>query len=268
MKKRHALMIAAGLTLAFSSCKTHQTTLPYFTDIIEVPAGEIPGSDYMTAIQPDDELLITVQSKDPLATAAYNQPLLNAAKNDELLQQTSPRVQTYTVSSTGDIMMPVLGSIHVAGMTTEELQKLLTEKISADVKDPLVNVTRVNFTVIVAGEVKAPQRIAVSNNRITLLDALAMAGDLTEFGERSNILIIREEDGKRVYGHVDLNSSETLTSPYYYLQPKDYVYVAPNKIRQANSKYNQNNAFKLSVISTIVSGCSVIVSLIIALTTR
>jgi polysaccharide export outer membrane protein len=98
-----------------------------------------------------------------------------------------------------------------------------------------------------------------------VLDALTAAGDLTEYGERTNVLIIREENGKRTAHRLDLTSSDVLTSPYFYLQQNDYVYVTPNKIRQDNSKYNQNNAFKLSVTSTIVSGCSVIASLIIAL---
>ena len=108
----------------------------------------------------------------------------------------------------------------------------------------------------------------MSGNRITILDALAKAGDLTEYGERSNVLIIREENGQRTYAHVDLNSSDLLTSPYYYLQQNDYIYVSPNKIKQANSKYNTNNSYKLSVTSTIVSACSVIASLIIALAVK
>ncbi len=125
-----------------------------------------------------------------------------------------------------------------------------------------------SFNVVVAGEVSTPTSINISGQRLTLLDALAQAGDLTPYGERSNVLIIREVDGKRVYGHVDLNSSDVLTSPYFYLQPKDYIYVSPNKVRQANSKYNQDNAFKLSVISTVVSATSVIASLVIALVVK
>jgi polysaccharide export outer membrane protein len=98
-----------------------------------------------------------------------------------------------------------------------------------------------------------------------VLDALSAAGDLTVYGERENVLIIREENGKRTAHRLNLNSSEVFTSPYFYLQQNDYVYVSPNKIRKDNSKYNQNNAFKLSVVSTVVSGCSVIASLVIAL---
>ena len=106
----------------------------------------------------------------------------------------------------------------------------------------------------------------MSRNRISLLDALAEAGDLTEYGDRTNVTVIREIDGQRKYAHLNLNSSEVLNSPYYYLQQNDYVYVAPNKIREGNSKYSTNNAYKLQVISTVVSACSVVASLVIALT--
>ena len=107
--------------------------------------------------------------------------------------------------------------------------------------------------------------VNVTRERFSVLDALSSAGDLTEYGERSNVLLVREENGKRTAHRINLNSSDILTSPYFYVQQNDYIYVTPNKIRQDNSKYNQNNAFKLSVISTIVSACSVVASLVIAL---
>ena len=142
----------------------------------------------------------------------------------------------------------------------------LTKLISKDVTDPIVRVSLANFRITVAGEVKNPSTINVSRNRISLLDALAEAGDLTEYGDRTNVTVIREIDGQRKYAHLNLNSSEVLNSPYYYLQQNDYVYVAPNKIREGNSKYSTNNAYKLQVISTVVSACSVVASLVIALT--
>ena len=108
----------------------------------------------------------------------------------------------------------------------------------------------------------------MDRNRYSILDALSDAGDLTEYGERSNVLLVREENGERKFIHLDLNSSETLTSPYFFLKQNDYIYVEPNKVRQANSKYNQNNSFKLTVISTVVSAASVIASLVIALTVK
>lgn len=259
-----ALIVACGLTLA--SCSSSKGALPYFEDIRNEKTGVLPSMNYSPVIQPDDELAIIVSSELPEATVAYNLPSINPAKREALVTNTSQRMMTYVVDSNGDINFPVLGMLHVAGLTLEQLQKELTDKISRDVNDPLVVVELVNFDVVVAGEVKQPQVVRVTNNRMTILEALAAAGDMTEYGERSDVLIIREENGQRVYAHLDLTSSDVLTSPYYYLRQNDYIYVSPNKIRQANSKYNTNNSFKLSVVSTIVSGVSVIASLIIALT--
>lgn len=226
-------------------------------------------SDYMPAIQPDDELFISVSSTSPEATAVYNLPATNPPQAGDVVTVQSPvRNATYMVDEKGDITMPVLGKIHVAGMNVDQLTEYLTHEISKDVHDPVVTVRLVNFKVVVAGEVKTPQTITVNRNRVSVLDALAAAGDLTEYGERSDVLVIREENGVRKFAHLDLNSSETLNSPYFYLRQNDYVYVSPNKVRQANSKYNQNNAYKLSVISTVVSAASVIASLVIALSVK
>ncbi|MCH5221574.1 MAG: polysaccharide biosynthesis/export family protein [Muribaculaceae bacterium] len=261
--KLYTLPIVCIMMLA--SCNTSKTVLPYFTDIIDEKEGTLPLVNYTPTIQADDELFISVTSEAPQATAIYNLPYTNPAIREDITKTASPRVQTYIVSDKGYIDFPVLGSIHVAGLTTDQLKYDLYQRISQTVKNPIISVRLINFNVVVAGEVKMPQTIKVDRNRISILDALAMAGDLTEYGERSNILVIREENGERKYTHLDLNSSDILTSPYYYLQQNDYVYVAPNNIRQANSKYNQNNAFKLSVISTIVSATSVVASLVIAL---
>ena len=262
------IALAAAVSLLAVSCSSKKQTLPYFDDISTVATGEFPAMQYLTTIQPDDELYINVSSEHPAATVAYNLPFTNPAASDVLTKTSTPRTQTYRVDSKGDINFPVLGTLHVAGMNIEQLQAKLTELISKDVKNPVVNVGMVNFSVVVAGEVKIPQSIPVSGNRITVLEALAKAGDLTEYGRREDVLVVREENGKRVFAHLDLTKSDVFNSPYYYLQPNDYVYVAPNDVLQANSKYNQNNAFKLSVISTIVSAASVIASLVIALTVK
>lgn len=263
-----SVLFGALLAATVASCSSPKTVLPYFTDISEVKEGVLPMADYLPVIKPDDELLITVMSSYPEAAVQYNLPLSNPASKDVLDMAVSPRQQTYVVDTKGDINFPVLGAIHVAGLTTEQLQQELTAKISKDVDDPMVTVTLVNFSVVVAGEVKQPSRLKVTRNRYSLLDAIADAGDLTEYGERSNVLLVREENGERKFVHLDLNSSDVLTSPYFYLKQNDYIYVEPNAVRQANSKYNQNNAFKLTVVSTIVSAASVIASLVIALTIK
>lgn len=268
MKLRN-ILITAAVALTLTSCSSHkETVLPYFADIRTVTEGTMPAGDYMPVIQPDDELYISVNSLTPEATAIYNLPVANPATASDITASVTPRQQTYVVDAKGDINFPILGTIHVAGLTTEQLQKQLTEEIGKDVDNPHVRVQLVNFTVVVAGEVNQPSTIKVDRNRFSILDALSAAGDLTPYGERSNILLVREENGERKFVHLDLNSSELLKSPYFYLQQNDYVYVEPNKVRQSNAKYNQDNAYKLQVTSTIVSAASVIASLVIALTVK
>lgn len=276
---RSYLLLALFCVISLASCSSQKTVLPYFADIPPVADGTMEAGDYLSRIKPDDELLITVNALDPSAAAAFNLPAFNPGSDTNVLTQsahatpltvmaTSMQLQTFIVNSEGYINYPVLGSIHVAGMTVEQLQKMLTEKISATVEDPIVNVRIANFEVVVGGEVRQPKKIRVNRSRYSVLDALGDAGDLTEYGERSNVLLIREESGERKYVRINLNESDILTSPYYYMQPNDYLYVSPNNVRQENSKYNQNNGFKLSIISTVVSAASVIASLVIALTVK
>lgn len=254
----------AGIT----SCASHKSTLAYFKDTSDSKDVVFPLGEYNIKIQPDDELFISVSSVIPEATAQYNLPVMNPGMRSNLGNATNPQAQTYIVDPAGDINMPVLGKIHVDGYTVEQLAEHITKLVSKEVEDPLVRVELMNFKINVLGEVKAPGTKHSSSRRVTILDALSMAGDLTEYGRRENIAIIREENGKKVMHRLDLTSSEILSSPYYYLKQNDIVYVEPNKIIEANSKYNQNNAYKLSVISTIVSASSVIASLVIALTVK
>lgn len=268
MRNHTLLPIIAAAILLLSSCSSSKTVLPYFTDITTVPEGEFEAGNYSPEIKPDDELLITITSSVPEATGHYNLPMSNPATRDNMLGYSSPQQQTYIVSSNGDITMPILGDVHVAGLTTEQIKDKITAMVRKDVSDAIVRVQLINFQIIVAGEVSRPSRLRVNRERFSILDAISEAGDLTPYGERSNILLVREENGKRVFHHLNLNSSDILSSPYFYLQQNDYVYVEPNKIRESNAKYNQDNAFKLQVISTIVSASSVIASLVIALTVK
>lgn len=264
MKLLYTIVIAAALTM-LSSCTSSKTTLTYFEDIKPQQTGVLPASDYAVKILPGDELVITVTSLVPEATLEYNLPLTNPATATTLLTTTQPRTLTYRVDKAGDIKFPRLGTLHVIGMTPDELAAVITKKIARDVDDPYVKVELVNFRVNVLGEVKKPGAMNVDRERYSILDALADAGDLTEYGERENVLLIREVEGKKVFYHVNLNESDLLTQPYFYLQQNDVVYVEPNSIRKDIAKYNQNNAFKVQVVSAIVSAASVVASLCIAL---
>lgn len=260
--------VAIVAILLLSACNTSKTSLPYFQDIETVVTQGEPLGDYTARIKPDDELLITINSAIPKATAHYNLPLSNPATEAELAMASTPRQQTYIVSSQGDITMPVLGTVRCEGLTCEQLTDQLTKAVRKDVPDAVVRVSMVNFQIVVSGEVASPGPVKVTRNRISVLDAISEAGDLTPYGRRDNVLVIREENGTRHFERLNLNTAECLRSPYFYLHQNDYVYVEPNEIRQANARFNQDNSYKLTVISTIVSAASVIASLVIALTVK
>ena len=270
MKLRNILWCCAVLLMCASCGSTKEVpTLAYFQNLKD-SVGKLPDnvSNYKIKIQPDDELIITITSTLPEATAMYNLPLGNPSLKGNINATQSPRIQTHIVDRNGMIQLPVLGEIQAAGLSTKELEVVIKNRVSEHVKDPFVRVEMINFTVNVMGEVRAPQRIVVGKERFSVLDALAAAGDLTEYGKRDNVLVIRTENGKSTYHRLNLTDGSIYASPYFYLQQNDVVYVEPNDIKIDNSKYNQFSAFKLSQLSTIVSLASVVASLVIALSVK
>ena len=270
MKLRNILWCCAVLLMCASCGSTKEVpTLAYFQNLKD-SVGTLPDnvSNYKIKIQPDDELIITITSSNPEATVIYNLPLGNPSVKGNINATQSPRIQTHIVDRNGMIQLPVLGEIQAAGLSTKELEAVIKNRVSEHVKDPFVRVEMINFTVNVMGEVRAPQRIVVGKERFSVLDALAAAGDLTEYGKRDNVLVIRTENGKSTYHRLNLTDGSIYASPYFYLQQNDVVYVEPNDIKIDNSKYNQFSAFKLSQLSTIVSLASVVASLVIALSVK
>ena len=264
---KHIFLAIIALAMLASCSSTKEVpTLGYFQNLKQAE-GTLPDNvtDYKIKIQPDDELIITITSASPEATAMYNLPLNNPSSKGNINAGQAPRVQTFIVDAKGMIQLPVLGEIKAAGMSTKELEAVIKNRVSEQVNDPFVRVEMINFTVNVMGEVKAPQRMVVGKERFSVLDALAAAGDLTEYGKRDNVLVIRTENGKSTYHRLNLTDGSIYASPYFYLQQNDVVYVEPNDIKIDNSKYNQYSSFKLSQVSTIVSVASVIASLVIAL---
>ncbi len=267
--KRHLFSTLSMLVMlaVLTGCSSKKrTTLTYFTNRDTITAPVIPTENYMVKIEPGDELFITITSLIPDATAPYNLPLSNPGMLGSLEMSTQPKIATYIVNENGDITLPVIGTLHVAGLETTQLAALIQKEVGKDVADALVKVELVNFRINVLGEVARPGSQKISRERFSILDAIADAGDLTPYGERSNVLLIREENGKRTYHTINLNDVATLSSPYFYLQQNDVVYVEPNSIRKENARYNQYSSYKISVISTVVSAVSVVASLVIALT--
>ena len=257
---------ATMLFVLLPSCKT-SNQVTYFQDLDQNSIELLTKQDtsYEVKICPDDQLSIFVSSIDPNAVAVFNLPLTTYLTPGTTSVSTTPSIQSYLVDSNGNIDFPVLGTLQVAGLTRNELSAMLKEKISAYAKSPLVTIQIQNFKISVLGEVNKPGTLTIPNERISILDAIGMAGDLTIYGERSNVVVIRDNKGKKEYHRFDLTSSNTLTSPYFYLQQNDIVYVEPNKARRGNSKYSQNDQYNVSVASTIISAISVIASLTIAL---
>lgn len=267
--KHIILPIIILLSTIASSCSTHKNHLTYLSGLPEAKEGTLSSTEYSIKIVPEDELEIVVTSTVPAATAEYNLPASNAqystGQNSII---SSSEQQKYIVNKNGDIDFPVLGTIHVAGMSTTELKNYLTSRIEENVTDPKVKVKLLNFKVNVMGEVRNPRTVEVKSERFSIFDALASAGDMTEYGRRDNVTVIRETPEGLVYHRLDLTNPEVIASPYYYLHQNDVVIVDPNTVKESNSRYNTNNSYKLSVISTIVSAVSVIASLVIALTVR
>lgn len=254
--------------LLLCSCSTKQK-LSYFSDL-EKPTEQtrdLGGLNYDIKIEPQDELIISVSSEIPEATYMYNLPYNNTLTKSSITQKVPTQAiqQTYTIDKYGNLNFPVLGKIKAEGLTTAQLTEYITQRISKDVEAPLVHVELVNFKVKVLGEVFHPGVVKSETERLTVLDALAEVGDLTVFGRRDNVLLIREEDGVRTYHYIDLTDSRTMQSPYFYLKQNDVLYVSPTKSRISQAEYNQNNSYKINVVSAIISGASVIASLIIAL---
>lgn len=277
--KATKLILGMVMALILTACSSKKTVLPYFTDLPD--EGTIPAGYFGIKIIPDDELLINVSAADPEAIEDYTIPYQKPRSKDfnTPVTQTLESVtisrksaalnyQTYRVNSDGFINFPVLGKIHAAGMTPTGLAEYLEEKIGEKVVDPIVTVDLVNFHINVMGEVTRPGVQLINRERVSILDALAAAGDMTPWGERSRVLLIREEEGQRTFHHLNLNDSKVLESPYFYLQQNDVIYVEPNDIRAANSRMSNEKQYRLSMTSVIVSAASVIATLVIALFIR
>lgn len=254
------------VAMMLTSCSTPKPTMTVFKDLQANGQGTISTQPYRVTLRPQDELIITVTSLVPSATAPYNLPLSNPATQTQLKMATTPHQQTYVIDHNGDIDMPVLGKVHVAGKTVDECKDMIAGLVAQDVTDPQVYVKLVNFTVNVVGEVTAPRRVDITGERFSILDALASAGSFTEYGDRTNVMVIREENGNISYNTLDLTKSDVISSPYYYLQQNDVVMVSPTSTRESNARYDTNNAYRTQIISTIVSAASVIASLVIAMT--
>jgi polysaccharide export outer membrane protein len=207
-------------------------------------------------IQPQDMLSIVVSSKEPELSVPFNLPVVSYQGVKETYVQ--QRILGYIVDKEGNIDFPILGSLHAEGCTRNQLAQLIKEKIIAEgyIKDPIVTIQFMNFRIVVNGEVVRPGTYEIKSDHITLFEALSMAGDLTIYGRRDNVKVIRENNGERNIYEIDLRVANTFDSPGYYLQQNDIIYVTPNRYRSNQT----NNAGQVQQISLWVSIASFLAS--------
>ncbi|MBE8714115.1 polysaccharide biosynthesis/export family protein [Sphingobacterium hungaricum] len=239
------------LVIFFSSCASRKD-LVYFQ-----PDSTLLHETYelnAPKLQPGDQLVIMISADDIRATEAFNQASIYQSRNSN----DAAFRPTYAIDVDGNIDYPKLGKVKLAGLTRTDAIGKMRAELSRFIQDPGVNINITNFRVTVLGEVKSPGSYLVQSDRITLLEAIGMAGDLTINGVRKDVLVIREQNGKKEEFRVDLTKRDALNSPVYYLAQNDIIYIEPNGARIQSSKYTQNNSLFISIAGIIITVISVI----------
>ena len=254
------------LPFLLTACQSYKK-VPYFQNVEVVNEAEQQEKLYDAKIMPKDLLTIVVSCTNPELAIPFN---LTVASNAGIAVSTSsyvttqPVLQPYLVDNEGNINFPVLGELKLGGLTKREAEQLIIDKLKPYMKEtPIVTVRMVNYKISVIGEVTRPGTFTISNEKVNLLEALAMAGDMTVYGLRDNVKLIREDaNGKQQIVTLDLNKAETILSPYYWLQQNAIVYVTPNKAKARNSDVGNSTSLWFSATSILVSIVSLLVNIL------
>lgn len=259
------ILFALAAVLALTSCGSLKK-VAYFQDANDSTDFVVAKFDKIR-FQPDDKLVIIVNSRDINLTNLFNLPYITQRLGTPAEASTSysQGVSGYTIDSKGDIDFPVLGKVHIAGLTRGEVEDHIKNLLVSNrlVQDPVVTCDYMNLHVSVMGEVMKPGRYNIDNDSYTITDAIAAAGDLQIFARRDNVKVMRKIDGVQKTFEVDLTSSESLlSSPVYYLQQNDVIYVSPNEMRARQSTVNGNNVLSTSFWISIASLAATIMTAI------
>lgn len=262
--KFKSITVAAGLTLILlaSSCSSPKS-IAYMQNAVYGQEEAIVNLNEIK-VQPQDRISIIVSCKEPELAQLFNLVQTNKRIGQSGTTGGSQGdVSVYTVNDVGDINFPVLGDIHIAGLNRQQISKKIQNALIDGkwINDPIVTVEFANLHFSVVGEVGSPGTYAISNDKVTLLEAISQSGDLTEFGERE-IMVIREKDGKRVKYLVDLKDNDLFNSPVYYIQQNDVIYVRPNKAVARKAEDNPNNLKSISLwmsIASFLTGMAVLI---------
>ena len=269
------LLVSFAILILLSACKTNQKVV-----YLQNAGQQISYNDTSVALIPDallkvgDLLTITVNSATPEAALPFNLPLIPTMGGMNSYSQSnasasaggigSGSLQNYLINNRGEINFPVIGKIHALGMSKIELSDYIEKQIYPRYikEEPIINIRFANFKVSVLGEVNKPGICNIDNEQVSILEAIALSGDLTIYGRRDNILLIRENNGKRITVRIDLRDKRLIESPYYFLQQNDILYVQPNGPKSRSSALGVAETLSISVVGTLISLTSLIVTLL------
>ena len=252
------------MILLIASC-TGSKNVAYFQNLEQVNLEKSTGL-YDARIMPKDMLTITVSTLTPEAAAPFNLIVGSSVSSTGSLTSGAGSLQGYLVDNEGNINFPVVGSIHVGGLTKTECQDLIVEKIKpylAESEKPIVTIRMSSYHVTVIGEVNKAAVIPVTTEKMSIIEALAEAGDLTIYGKRDNVVLIREgATGKKEYHRINLNDANLFASPYYYLQQNDIIYVEPNGVKAKSSGIGTSTTIWFSFVGIVTSVASLLVNIL------
>lgn len=251
-------IILGGIVLLAASCTSYKQ-VPYLQNSTGIDTEQAVIL-YDARIQPKDMLTITVSSENYESAIPYNLTVATMMTASTRSAYSQPSLQTYLVDNEGNIEFPGLGVLHVGGLTKSESEEMIKEKLSPFLKGNfIVNVRMVNYKISVLGEVTRPSTYTVSNEKVNVFEALALAGDLTIYGKRDGVKLIREyADGTKEITMLNLNDANIIYSPYYYLQQNDIIYVEPNKAKAQNSDIGSMTTLWFSATSILISLASLL----------
>ncbi len=264
MKKLLIPFVLLAMIMLIGSCSGSKQ-VAYFQNIDSISLAASRGL-YDAHIMPKDQLTITVLTSNPEASAPFNLAVSNTVGTNGQLTTSGSSLQGYLVDNDGNINFPIVGKLHVAGMTKTQCEDLIKSKVMPYLnakENPIVTVRMSSYRVTVIGEVGSPNVIPVSTEKMSIIEALASAGDLSIYGKRNNVLLIREDaNGEKHATRINLNDGNLFNSPYYYLQQNDIIYVEPNQVKAKNSAIGSSTTIWFSFIGIVTSIASLLVNIL------
>ena len=264
MKRFNRIVLPLIALMLLAACGT-QKDVPYFQNAESV---DLSKSQYLfdAKIMPKDQLTITVSTTNDEAATPFNLTVPTPYTVNSRSTYSQAMLQTYLVDNAGNINFPILGSIHVGGLTKSQAEKMIQDQIKpfmAEAENPIVTVRMPGYQISVIGEVARPGTFTVSREKISILEALAQAGDLTIYGQRKNVQLIREDSTGQKSIHIfDLTDANIINSPYFYLQQNDVIYVTPNKVKAQNSSVGSMTTLWFSATSILSSLTSLLYNIL------